>query len=447
MAQRRNKLRSKLKNLQYITTFVVGYKACFAVPALEINPNVLMEEEEGVTVVKQDYVKPESIIPANDQERLRALYRYELLDSPPEEFFEKITRMAAKLLKMPSAFISLVDVDRVWYKSNFSTLAVPCVDREDSLCSLTIINDEGVTVFENTLQIPSLLSSPYVSSENGIRFYAGAPLITHDGYNLGTVCVVDGKTRKITEEEKDLLKDLAGLVMNHIELRAMARKAVRKHDELYTGFVREVEVPLQEQQTLLQEAVQVPHPVNILRTAINNVVQMSDKVSGLLSSSLQEEEVLMPQRENVSVATIARQVADDLKSIADAKKLEVFFTVASRREMLVDPTLVYEALFLLVNHLIKYTPQGSSIAIDIFESESQFRLEISNERSTLTEADLSKMFFRYATLEGKVTANENSSGLELARAKSIIQSHGATIQAKVAERGDGSTIVIEFPTA
>lgn len=410
-----------------------------------LNSNDLIKNE--YINVKPAYEKPESIIPINDQERLRALYRYEILDTPPEEFFEKMTRMAAKLLKMPNAFISLVDVDRVWYKSNFSSLAVPCVDREDSLCSLTIINEEEVTVFENTLLIPSLLSSPYVSAENGIRFYAGAPLITYDGYNLGTICVVDGEPRTITKEEKDLLKDMADLVMNHIEMRAMARKAIRKHDELYTGFVREVELPLKDQQAILQEAVQVPRPVNILNKAVSTVAEMRDKLSQLLSSSLQEEEVLMPEREKVSVATISQKVADELKPLADAKKLEVFYSVASRREMLVDPKLVYEALFLLVHHLIKYTPQGSSIAIDIFESEGQFRIEISNERSTLTKADLIKMFFRYATLEGKVTANENSSGLELAKAKNIIESHGATIMAKVAERGNGSKIVIEFPTA
>ncbi|MBD1395757.1 GAF domain-containing sensor histidine kinase [Pontibacter sp. JH31] len=392
------------------------------------------------------YEKPASIIPENDQARLRALYRYEILDSAPEEFFEKITRMVARLLNTPSAFISLVDADRVWYKANFSTLDVPCVDREDSLCSLTIINEEKVTVFENTHDIPSLLSSPFVSSENGIRFYAGAPLITHDGYNLGTLCVIDGKPRTISEEEQKILLDLANLVMNHIEMRAMARKAIRKHDELYAGLVREVEVPLREQQLLLKEALHVPKPVNILKTAIQLVDDMSDNVRMLQASSLKEEDVLILQREMVPIATIAKNVVDELTPLADAKELEVFFTVASRRELLVDPDMVYEAIFLLLNHLIKYTPKQSSIAIDIFEDEQRFIVEISNEHSTLTKADLSKMFFRYATLEGKATGNEHSSGLELALVKNIVHSHGASIVARVAERGEGTNIVIDFPT-
>lgn len=402
--------------------------------------------ENETKIMRLPYEKPASIIPANDQERLRALYRYEILDSAPEEFFEKITRMVACLLKMPSAFISLVDADRVWYKANFSTLDVPCVDREDSLCSLTIINEEEVTVFENTLDIPSLMSSPYVNNENGIRFYAGAPLITHDGYNLGTLCVVDGEARTISDEEKQVLMDLANLVMNHIEMRAMARKAIRKHDELHSGLVREVEVPLREQQLLLKEALNVPQPVNILKTAIQSLDDMCDNVRILQASSLKEEDVLIPQREMAPIASIARKVADELMPLADAKQLEVFFSVASRRELLVDPHMVYEAVFLLLNHLIKYTPQNSSIAIDIFESEQRFLVEISNERSTLTNADLNKMFFRYATLEGKATGSEHSSGLELARVKNIIESHGASIVAKVAERGEGTNIVIDFPT-
>lgn len=398
------------------------------------------------TAAKPAYEKPESIIPTNDKSRLKALYRYELLDTPPEAFFDKITRLAAKLLKMPSAFVSLVDRDRVWYKSNFSPLDVPCVDREDSLCSLTIINDDEVTVFEDTHSIPSLLSSPYVSSEGGIRFYAGAPLITQDGYNLGTVCVIDMEPRRITQEERVLLQDLASLVMEQIEMRAMARKAVRKHDELFSGLLVEVEEPMQRQEKLLLEAKHVPKPVNIVEKAIQLGLQVRDRLSKLLFASTEEDEVIHLTLKSVSLAAIAKTVADEYENIAGAKGVELFYSVASRRELSVDSKLMREAITLLVEHLLKYTPKGSSVAIDIFEDEGIFKVEISNEETTLTHSDLVRMFLRYASLEGKPSSNESSSGLELPRAKAIVERHGATIKAEATNRGTATKIMIEFPT-
>ncbi|GHA57341.1 GAF domain-containing sensor histidine kinase [Pontibacter akesuensis] len=390
------------------------------------------------------YTSPDSLIPVNDVSRLRALYRYEILDSPPEPFFEKITRLAAKIFNVSSGFVSLVDRDRVWYKANFSSLDVPCVDREDSLCSHTIINEAPVTVFEDTHLIPDLLSSPYVSAEGGIRFYAGAPIITHDGYNLGTVCVISDQPRQTSEDEMKILADLATLVMEHIEMRAMARKAVRRHDALHSGIVVGINSSLKEQVELLKEAANVPGPVNIIKKTEHLATAMLNTTANLLHESAHEQLVVFPQRELVSVAAIAEAVANEYEAVAVGKGQELFYSVASRREMLVDPNLMHEALALLVDHLIKYTPKHSSLAIDVFEADDKFRVEVSNEDTTLKEADLLNMFYRYASLDGKVTGNENSTGLELARAKSIVESHDGAIWAETANHGSATKIVVEF---
>ncbi|GAB3813037.1 GAF domain-containing sensor histidine kinase [Pontibacter rugosus] len=397
------------------------------------------------TIEAAPYKYPASIIPDNDKGRLHALYRYEILDSPPEPFFEKVTRLAAKLLHVPSAFVSLVDQDRVWYKSNYSSLDVPCVDRKDSLCSLTVINDQDLTVFEDTHLVPELLSSPYVDCEGGIRFYAGAPLVTHDGYNLGTLCVVSNAPRQLSDDEKETLRGLASLVMEHIEMRAMARKAVRRHDELHTGVMVGIDVPLKKQVELLQEAKKVPRPVHIINKTQSIANAVLTTTANLLYESGHEEKQVLPQRELVSIADIAKDVANTYEATVEAKNQELFFSVASRREMHVDPKLLHKAFALLVEHLIKYTLPKSSIAIDVFEDDGKFRVEVSNEDSSLTEPDLVKMFYKYAALSGKATGNENSTGLELAQAKEIVESHGGKVWAEATSHRSATKIIVEFP--
>lgn len=388
--------------------------------------------------------KPHSIIPQNDTERLAALHRYEILDTPPEAFFDRITRLASRLLKAPSAFISLVDKERVWYKSNFSTLEVSCVDRNDSLCSLTVINNADITVFEDTHLVQGLMESPYVSQPGGIRFYAGAPLITRDSYNIGTVCVIDSEPRvSISEEEKVLLKDLASLVVEQIELRALARKATRKHDELHANLAHNIVEPLKEQQTLLREAEQTPERTNIIRKVHATATALQENLQNLLAESVQEEEIaLHPQQ--IAISRIARVIAAEYEPLARAKKQDLYFTVASRREFFVDPELIREALSILVSTAIKYTPKGSSIGLDIYEGDGVYKIEVSTESSVLSDQDLRKVFLKYAVLSGKATGDESTSGLELSRAKSIIELHKGMIWAEHLGKESGKKFVIAF---
>ncbi|MFD2999212.1 ATP-binding protein [Pontibacter toksunensis] len=387
--------------------------------------------------------KPQSIIPLNDKDRLAALFRYEILDTPPEAFFDKITRLASKLLRAPSAFVSLVDKERVWYKSNFSTLEVSCVDRNDSLCSLTIINNVDVTVFEDTHLIPGLTDSPYVSAPEGIRFYAGAPLITRDNFNIGTVCVIDTEPRRILDEEKDILKDLATLVVEQIELRALARKATRRHDELYTNLAHNIAEPIKEQHVLLSEAVKSPERTNIIRKAHATVHALQENLETMLGATLQDEEIVAhPQQ--VAISKIARSIAAEYEPVAKAKNQELFFTVASRRELFVDPDLIREAISNLVSTSIKFTPKGSAVGLDIYESDGLYKIEVSTEASELTTQDLRKIFLKYAILSGKPTGNEEASGLELPRAKKIIELHQGKIWAEHLGKENGKKFVIAF---
>ena len=164
-----------------------------------------------------------NIIPDNEGERLQKLQDYEILDTPQEGAFNHIAAMAAHMFKVPIALVSLVDAERVWFKANVGMPNVKSVPRGESLCSLAILSD-GITLFENALNEPCLLANPLVSGNFGLRFYAGAPLKTSEGLNIGSLCIVDKEPREFSETDQKMLENLAAIVMDEIELRYLKRK-------------------------------------------------------------------------------------------------------------------------------------------------------------------------------------------------------------------------------
>jgi PAS domain S-box-containing protein len=156
-------------------------------------------------------------IPDNEQARLAALKKYKILDTLREESFDRITRTASTAIHAPIALISLVDTNRQWFKSTCG-LDASETSREVSFCAHTLEKGEPLIVGD-AHQDPRFHDNPLVSGNPHIRFYAGFPLKTQDNFILGTLCVIDTKPKVITEQEKQMLQDLAYLVMDELEFR------------------------------------------------------------------------------------------------------------------------------------------------------------------------------------------------------------------------------------
>ncbi|MCC3268239.1 protein kinase [Arthrobacter gengyunqii] len=157
------------------------------------------------------------LIPADEAERIAAVRRYNLLDTPPDGAFDRITALAARLFSVPVAIVSVVDTDRIWFKSHHGT-DVEQIGRDPGLCASAILQDEAWVVPDARVD-PRTLTNPLVAGEFGLQFYAGVPLHTRDGYNLGTLCVLDREPREFTRDEVRTLEDLAAIIMNDLEMR------------------------------------------------------------------------------------------------------------------------------------------------------------------------------------------------------------------------------------
>jgi len=162
--------------------------------------------------------KPDT--PITEKARLQDLRSLDILDTPPEERFDRLTRLANRLFNIPIALVSIVDEDRQWFKSSVG-LNARQTPRDISFCGHAILGDE-IFIVNDTATDSRFLDNPLVLDNPNIRFYAGCPLTSLNGHKLGTMCLIDRKPRGFLKEDQAILKDLAAMVEREIELTHLA---------------------------------------------------------------------------------------------------------------------------------------------------------------------------------------------------------------------------------
>jgi GAF domain-containing protein len=158
----------------------------------------------------------------NEKKRLKVLWQYEVLDTVPEALFDDLTELAARICEAPIALISLVDEKRQWFKSKVGT-SVSETTRDVSFCAHAI-KQSDLFIVPDATKDERFANNPLVTSDPKIRFYAGAPLITPDGYALGTLCIIDKVPRELRPDQKHALGILARHVVSQLELRRRSRE-------------------------------------------------------------------------------------------------------------------------------------------------------------------------------------------------------------------------------
>jgi len=200
-------------------------------------------------------------LPRNEAARLNALQRYQILDTPPEEIFDDLTRLAAYLCETPTALISFVDSARQWFKSKVC-LEAPETSRAVSFCAFAILQPE-LLIVPDTHQDKRFANNPLVTAEPKIRFYTGMPLITPEGYAIGTLCAIDYVPRELSQKQVEGLRVLARQVITQLELQRnlfalrKSEKALLQAREVLERRVRERTVELAKANKELQNEITV----------------------------------------------------------------------------------------------------------------------------------------------------------------------------------------------
>ena len=257
-------------------------------------------DQSGITrsnLMKNTFAT-EIILP-NEQERLAALRRYRILGTYAEKSFKNIAKLVAEIFKSSIAMISLVDGEDVYFGSNvgMDTVVGP---RGESFCSLTVLQPE-VNVIEDAMQDPIVANNPLVCGDFGLRFYAGAPLITHDGFLIGTVCLVDTQPRKFNEHDRAILEGMAGVVMEQIELR-LQNLLDGEQQKLANSQLAEINAKLfaseQRFQTILDTMAEGVGVID-LEGHIIYANEMAQRILGLTHSEIRERTYDDPKWQNL----------------------------------------------------------------------------------------------------------------------------------------------------
>lgn len=362
-----------------------------------------------------------------EQERLAAVRRYSILDTPPDGAFDRIANLASKLLRTPISIISIVDEDRIWFKSHAGLEGIEEIPREPGLCASAILHETPWVLNDASVE-PASLANPLVAGEFGLRFYAGIPLKTQDGHNLGTLCVIDKEPRVITQEETEILQDLAEIVMDELELR---RDAIITHEAL----CREV----QEKELLAGE---VEHRVmNSLQLVSSIARRKAARQSGQAADELNDVAARIG-----AIAQANRHIQQSLPGLSHEGDLALFLQVLSRE-------------------LFPLCPQGGLIDVECTP------INFSRERLVpigylITELVLNsvksgatRIMFRGAPLEGRFKLKvdddgpgfpdgfdpKNSKGLGMTIIQSMAQKLRAEVEWARSPQG-GARFTISIPT-
>lgn len=420
-------------------------------------------------------------IPANEARRLEILRECAILDTPPEQEYDDLLALAARICATPIAAITLVDEARQWFKARVG-IDAPETSRDLSFCAHTICQSGGQPlIVDDASRDPRFATYANVACDPGLRFYAGIPLVTHDGAALGSLCIADRRVRSLPEKELAALRTLARHLVNTLELRrlvhhqtsiidalektrrdleqarAAAEQATAAKSRFLAAMSHEIRTPLNAiigMTTLLADAKldgssrecadTIRSSGEILLTLVNDILDLSKIEAGRMT--VESVETALPD--------LFAEVHRLMRPRTDAKsvRLDTAFDTPLPCRVLVDPTRLRQILLNLVGNATKFTDSGTitirariDAPLDADAPASRLVVDIADSGAGISPEQQARLFVSFSQADPSVTRRHGGSGLGLIICRRLAHLMGGNVSLLHSNPGEGSTFRVEVP--
>ncbi|SEU28250.1 GAF domain-containing sensor histidine kinase [Stigmatella erecta] len=388
-------------------------------------------------------------LPRNEEARLENLASHGILDTLPEQGFDELVRLASLFCGTPVALVSLIDQGRQWFKARVGTEATE-TPRDLAFCAHAILQD-GLFVVPDTRKDERFHDNPLVTGAPHVRFYAGTPLKSQGGHNLGTLCVIDSEPRELKPEQAEALRLLGRQVESQLQLRLHALELARREaesrsqrdalsrmqrhkDELLQLVARDLQTPLSTIQThaaLMQVRPQIPDDA---RGAARDIRETAEGVQRLVNNLLEasrEDSPLVPRLAEFDFTALMAEVVRDFSMRTHGTHRQFTHGIrVTERLVTADRNLLRRAVENLLDNSFRFTALGSGkVALEVSQPEpGLLEVRIRDEGPGIP-SNTRPYVFETQLPEGVPSAARAraSNSLGLAFSRRVIEAHGGWI--------------------
>jgi len=386
-----------------------------------------------------------------EKRRQEALDRYEILDTPSEESYWRLARLAAYICQTPVGLVNIIDRTRQWAKGSFGPGDFD-VARELSLCTWAV-EEDALLVVEDARSDPRFTGNPLVLRSPKIRFYAGVPVHSREGLPLGTLCVIDHVPRRLEADRIDVLKLLAKEVETHLELRRLyleLKEAESAKNTIVAMIAHDLGNPL----TTLQAGLSLlPEQGSALlaedQTLVYGMVAATEILARLVDDARDviRGARLVPRYEEIDVSSLFRMLAAGEEHRAHLSGHGIRFEVdVDKRPFRTDPSWLRRIVSNFLDNAFKYAPRDSEITVTVRWREGEpFRVVVADRGPGVPPALRDRIFDAFFRSSDDAARARPGTGLGLAFSRMAAEAMGGRVGVDDHPDGPGARFWLELP--
>jgi signal transduction histidine kinase len=393
-----------------------------------------------------------------EKERIRELFSLDILDTKTETQYNELVQLASTITDCPVSLISLVDSNRQWFKAKHG-LEETETPRDISFCTHAIEAEDDFFIVEDATKDPRFSDNPLVVENPNIKFYAGRKLTTSKGFNIGTLCVIDTKKKKLSDQQKNQLNLISKQIIYLIESRReLANEKIKstKAMAFISSISHEIRTPLTSvigYTDVISKAIKDQESKKIIadhiETIKNNANHLGSLIGDVLDFTKLESGKVNINIESVSLPSIMKQIKSLLQISIDKNNIDFKLSITknSPKYVYTDPTLLKQIIINIASNAIKFTNKNEvRIDIDFLEPQNTLQICIKDSGIGMTKEESETLFKPFEQANVGIQKKYKGTGLGMAISKELVEIMGGNIKLISSELNVGSQFRITIPT-